>query len=68
MNTINDKIMDYMKSYYDIKINSDPDEICESIKEFLEVSNELIALIEKIADEKKKHLYILEDFHNKFFK
>ena len=68
MNTLNDKILDYKKSYNKIRIDLDPEEICESIKDFLEVSNQLKALIDKIEDEKKKHLYILEDFHRTYFK
>ena len=68
MDKFKSEIIDFVKLYNNITIDEDPDIIIKKIEDFLEKSKEVIKLIEKINEEKKSHLFILEDFLRTFFK
>jgi hypothetical protein len=53
--------------YNRIKIDCNPLEQAEQIKDFLEIGTQLLKCINEILDRQKTHLYILEDF-NKHWK
>jgi hypothetical protein len=66
MNNFKTKIIEFINKYNSIKVDEEPSKTIEDIKKFIEVSEELIVLINDITDIKKSHLYILEDFIRKF--
>ena len=68
MDKFKSQIIEFVKLYNDIAIDEQPDITIKKIEDFLEKSKEVIKIIEKINEEKKSHLYILEDFSRTFFK
>jgi hypothetical protein len=68
MDKFKNEIIEFVKLYNDITIDEEPDITIKKLEDFLKKSKEVIKIIEKINEEKKSHLYILEDFTRSYFK
>lgn len=68
MEKFKNEIMEFIKLYNNITIDEEPDIIIKKLEDFLVKSKQVIKIIEKINEEKKSHLFILEDFSRTYFK